>query len=195
MHVLQYRRNLPHLQPESTPLFITWRLWGSLPAIKQQKVLISDPTPGRIFAAKDRLLDKASGPKWLGDTRIAGFVATQIRRGNVDRGFYSLHAWVIMPNHVHLLFTPNLPVRKIMRWLKGSTANCANKVLRLTGSRFWQDESWDRSVRSGDELRRIVRYIEFNPVAARLVESPEDWPWSSASVMQDAQAEAPVPHS
>lgn len=45
---------------------------------------------------------------------------------------------------------------------------------------FWQDESYDHWVRSGEEFERIVRYIEANPVRAGLLERVEDWRWSSA---------------
>jgi len=50
---------------------------------------------------------------------------------------------VVMPNHVHLLILPQVPVAQLMRWLKGSTAREANRILGRTGQPFWQDESWD----------------------------------------------------
>ncbi len=109
----------------------------------------------------------------------------------MGRRFYALHAWAIMPNHVHMLMTPDVSVAKIMRWLKGSTARYANRVLGLTGSVFWQDESWDRWIRSDEEFRRIRRYIEFNPVSAGLVQRPEEWAWSSAA-RGGAPAKAPL---
>ncbi|HEX8847496.1 MAG TPA: hypothetical protein VF791_22830, partial [Pyrinomonadaceae bacterium] len=65
--------------------------------------------------------------------------------------------------------------------IKGFTAREANKLLNLTGQPFWQDESYDRWVRDETELKRIIRYIEHNPVSAGLVAKPEDWPWSSAT--------------
>ena len=53
-------------------------------------------------------------------------------------------------------------------------------MLGFTGQPFWQDESYDRLVRDGEEFQRIVRYIETNPVNAGLVAMPEEFPWSSA---------------
>jgi type I restriction enzyme R subunit/putative DNA methylase len=103
-----------------------------------------------------------------------------IEYGQARLGFYSVHAFVVMSNHVHLLFTPSTDVPRIMRGLKGVTAYRANQVLGRKGQRFWQDESFDHWVRSGIEFDRIVSYIEFNPVKAGLVELPGDWPWSSA---------------
>jgi putative transposase len=45
---------------------------------------------------------------------------------------------------------------------------------------FWQAESYDHCVRDDDELEQIIQYVEFNPVKARLVDQPEQWPFSSA---------------
>jgi hypothetical protein len=45
---------------------------------------------------------------------------------------------------------------------------------------FWQNESYDHVVRNEEEFRRIQRYIELNPVRAGLVESAEEFRWSSA---------------
>ena len=84
-----------------------------------------------------------------------------------------------MPNHVHILIRPQTATSSITRWLKGSTARKANLILDRTGEPFWQDESYDRWVRNEGEWSRIVRYIEYNPVAAGFVQTPEQWLWSS----------------
>ena len=86
-----------------------------------------------------------------------------------------------MPNHVHLLILPRVPVPKITHWIKGRTAREANLLLGRTGEPFWQDESYDHWVRTGQELGRIATYIEANPVSAGLTATPEEWPWSSAA--------------
>jgi REP element-mobilizing transposase RayT len=94
-------------------------------------------------------------------------------------GRYDNHAWVIMPNHVHLLLTAHLDVSEVLRSLKGSTARQANLLLHRSGQPFWHDESYDHLVRNVDEFRRIKRYIENNPFAG-LVTSPEEYRWCSA---------------
>jgi REP element-mobilizing transposase RayT len=68
----------------------------------------------------------------------------------------------------------------IMRWLKGRTSRVANHVLGRTGTAFWQNESFDHWVRSGEELQGLIAYVENNPVKAGLVETKEQWRWSSA---------------
>ena len=168
-------------------MFLTWRLWGSLPAVRERTAY---PTPGHAFVAADRALDRhGSGPRWLNDPRIAGFVAESIQSGENQRRFYELRAWVVMPNHVHLLILPQVAVPAITRWLKAWTARRANHLLGRTGQPFWQDESYDHWVRNRQERDRIIRYIEENPVSAGLVASAELWPWSSAA----GQAEPPAP--
>jgi putative transposase len=183
----EYRRRLPHFQPEHAYLFLTWRLWGSLPRRAESMVY---PTPGHAFVAQDRALDRCvSGPQWLKNPEIAELVAQAIVRGQYQRQFYELYAWVVMPNHVHLLILPKVAVAVLMRWLKGSTARRANQVLGRTGLPFWQDESYDHYLRRASQVDRTIAYIEENPVSAGLVCSPELWRWSSAS----RQAEAPAP--
>ena len=100
-------------------------------------------THGHAFVAADRVFDRrTSGPLWLRDDRIADLVAHAILIGDCERRSYDLAAWVVMPNHVHLLILPLVPVPVLMRWLKGSTARAANQLLGRTGQAFWQDESF-----------------------------------------------------
>jgi putative transposase len=125
----------------------------------------------------DRLLDESrTGPLYLSDARIAEVVASAI----LDSADYELHAWAVMPNHVHLLVTPHVELPKLMQRLKGRTARYANQLLNRTGQSFWQDESYDHLVRNGEEFRKIERYIVNNPVKAGLVAVAELYRWSSA---------------
>ena len=183
----EYRRRLPHCHPIDANLFLTWRLWGSLPANADDTLYA---TPGRAFAAQDRVLDRrATGPLWLKDPRIADLVSNAILVGECERHYYQLQAWVVMPNHVHLLILPLVATPALMRWLKGSTARGANQILGHTGQPFWQDESYDHYLRSSSQMDRTIAYIEENPVSAGLVCSAERWRWSSAGW----QATPPAP--
>ena len=124
----EYRRRLPHFHPDDTYLFLTWRLAGSLPARKDATTVFA--TPGHAFAAYDRVLDRrVSGPLWLKNPRIADLVSGAILIGDVEDISIIFRAWVVMPNHVHLLLLPLAPVQVLMRWLKGSTARRANLIL------------------------------------------------------------------
>jgi putative transposase len=172
-----YERHLPHWQPEDAALFITWRLLGSLPRIPAP---IQYNKPGAEFARVDRELDKAlTGPKWLQDGRVAQAVVDTLKYGEQHLHLYELQAWVLMANHVHILINPSAELPKITKSIKNFSARRANEILGLTGP-FWQDESFDRWVRSPEERDRIADYIETNPVSAGLVSRVEDWRWSSA---------------
>jgi len=175
----QYERKLPHIQPENRYLFVTWRLYGSLP----RHVLYDQyTTQGHAFVAHDRALaEDRKGPTWLENPSVAEIVAQAILHGADSRKFYELYPWVIMSNHVHLLILPLVAIATITRWLKGSTAHEANRLLGRTGYPFWQAESYDRYVRDEREFVRIANYIEANPVSAGLVASPELWPFPNAS--------------
>jgi REP element-mobilizing transposase RayT len=96
-------------------------------------------------------------------------------------GIYQLHAFVVMPNHVRLLVTPTIALPRIMKSLKGITARRATAMLTLTGTPFWQEESYDHLVRDEHEFKKISHYIEENPVRAGLVKTSSDHRWSSAA--------------
>ena len=111
--VPEYRRRLPHFHPNDSHLFLTWRLWGSLPSGTEKAA--PHLTPGQAFAAVDHSLDRlASGPLWLKDQRIAKRVSHAVLIGADERRFYDLRAWVVMPNHVHLLILPLVSVPRLM---------------------------------------------------------------------------------
>ena len=95
---------------------------------------------------------------------------------------YRLGAWVVMPNHVHVVLwpMPNHTLSRIVQSWKRFTAREANKLLSRTGQDFWQPESFDHWIRNDEEHERCCRYVMNNPVKARLCPAPEDWRWSSA---------------
>jgi putative transposase len=145
-------------------------------------VLLKDPDPGRAFAREDRALGRTqSGPQWLKNPQVAEMFVKALRHGETDRQIYELFAWVLMPNHVHVVCRPKEPLPEVMRWLKSTTGNRANQLLGQTGQRFWQREYYDHWIRSEPELCKLIRYVEQNPVSAGLVTEQEDWPWSSAA--------------
>ena len=101
---------------------------------------------------------------------------------------YTLIAYTIMPNHVHLLIKTNTnindeniggktmdyPLANTLRLLKGSTARKCNLLLKRDGP-FWHHESYDHVVRDEKELFRIIEYILNNPVKVGLAKSSMNW--------------------
>src|SRR5438270_9415234 len=113
----------------------------------------------RAFAAMDRLLDEArAGAVYLRQPAVANMIVEAIHYNANVRGHYQLHAFVVMPNHVHLLATPAVALPKLTKSLKGITARRANAMLALTGSPFWQEESSDHLVRHLPEFEKIRNY-------------------------------------
>ena len=175
-----YQRNLPHWHPEGRAIFLTWRLHGSLPSSFVHRLRTLSKAPGKQFLEADERLDAGlTRPRWLSDPEIAGYAEDAIERG-AELGCFLLHAYVVMPNHVHLLLEPHVPLPRITMGIKGASARDANRMLGRAGKPFWQDESFDHWVRSGAQLDRIRSYIHGNPVKAGFVKHPADWPWSSA---------------
>jgi REP element-mobilizing transposase RayT len=181
-----YRRRLPHLYETDQPVFLTWRLHDSLPS---HRVFPRDTlSSGKAFAAMDRLLDETCGGAfYLRQPAIADMIVEAIQYNADILGHYLLHAFVVMPNHVHLLATPAVALSKLTKSLKGITANRANAISTLTGSLFWQEarlrvlgKSYDHLVRHEGEFEKIQNYIEENPVRAGLVREASEYRWSSA---------------
>ncbi len=117
---------------------------------------------------------------------------------------YDLFAYVVMPDHAHMLIRPlskNKPETHIWRYsghvysiseitqaLKGYTAHRINKLLNRQG-RFWQGETYDRYLRSDEDFWEKVRYIHENPVRSGLVTRAEDYRWSSLNTIYSGRKE------
>src|ERR1035438_5514677 len=176
--MIHHERRLPHWDLVGEPMFVTFRLHGSLPVGRAFPPALL--TNGKAFVVMDRFLDRAdTGPRHLGMPEIAELVAKCLRDGEQRFHRYALHSFVVMPNHVHMLVTPSVVSAKWLGPLKGFTVYQANRILGRTGT-FWQQESYDHVVRSDAGLERVRRYIENNPVKAGLAATAEDYRWSSA---------------
>ena len=104
---------------------------------------------------------------------------------------YWLHCAVVMPDHVHLVFTlyDQARLADILQRIKSVSAHAA-------GRRLWQREYFDRMLRCDEDLRRKCEYVCDNPVRAGLVVSAGDyrWIWRSWVEGELAPAGAPAPH-
>ena len=128
----------------------------------------------------DAALDGGAGACLLARREIAGLVEAVLRRR--DGMAYDLHAYVVMPNHVHALITQRDSHRlaDIVQAWKSVSAKAINAKLGRTG-RLWQREYHDRFMRDEGHFERTRAYIEMNPVIAGLASAPEEWPFSSGA--------------
>ena len=132
------------------------------------------------YAKIEKQLNSNEGNCWLKNPQVARFVAEALRYFNGKR--YELHAWIIMPNHVHVLLTTfdGEDLSAVTHSWKSYTANRANQFLRRSG-RFWEPESFDRLVKSERHFEFCIRYILNNPVKAGLCSDPFQWGWYGIS--------------
>ncbi len=169
---------LPHWEQAGASFFLTFRLADSLPGHLVKKIetekatwLARHPEPWdprteaeyhRLYsAAIDRLLDAGHGHCLLSQEGHASIVSSALQFFDRDR--YWLHSFVVMPNHVHLLFTigasHHLP--DLVRSWKRHTAREINKLRKGSGS-IWQRDYFDRIIRDSTHFVRVVRYIRGN---------------------------------
>ena len=108
------------------------------------------------------------------DPRVAETVANALQQFHGQR--YRLLAWCVMPNHVHVVFSPlgHHQLQAILHTWKSFSAKEANSLLGRTGH-FWQREYFDHLVRSQSSLAKIINYVKHNPEKAGL----KDWRWVS----------------
>jgi putative transposase len=171
---------LPHRDEPGLVQFVTFRLADAFPIELRSEwealLKIEDDRKRRIEL--EAYLDKGRGQCHLGRADIAALVENSLLfRHEIE---YELRAWVIMPNHVHLLFlVQEVPMSRLVDAWKGFTAKAANKLLGRKGQ-FWQEGYWDTYMRDEKHEVQTRHYIERNPTKAKLVAFAKEWPWSSA---------------
>ncbi len=183
--------HLPHWRIPGATYAVTFRLQDSLPqsvrqnyqqkkeiltarlntllAQKESRSILDSLTAIRSEIANlqetilESALNQCHGECHLKRPEIAKVVLDALKFFNQSR--YELHAWSIMPNHVHVLLRPEngYELEKIIHSWKSFTAKQANEILRQKGT-FWQEEYYDHLVRDGEDFMHQVRYILENPV-------------------------------
>lgn len=164
---------LPHWQQGEVMQFVTFRLGDAMPMGKlkvwkeeRETWLRWHPEPWDEKTAKeyyrkftDRLegwLDQGAGSCLLKEPANRELLEATLMHDHPDRA--ELRSWVIMPNHVHLLFTPKVPIEKLMKSWKGVSAR------RIGRGSIWQKNYRDTLIRDGGHFGNAVRYIRRNPV-------------------------------
>jgi len=174
------RGYLPHYDSSNVIQVITYRLVDSLPKkVVDEIELELRINPSNKNIKLDRFLDKGYGECYLRQPQIAEIVEAGFKYFHESR--YRLIAWVVMPNHVHVIVEPygNFQIGTIVHSWKSYTANVCNKVIGKKGA-FWFPDFWDRYIRNTDHFYGAIEYIHLNPVKAGLAKNPEDWLFSSA---------------
>jgi len=186
------RGYLPHFDVPGVVQFISFRLADSLPQERRHEwdpiLLIEDQRDSRTRL--EEYLDLGHGACELAIPAIAQ------RMENIllfdDNRRCRLLAWVIMPNHVHVLVEIwTTPLGKLVQCWKKLVTDFVNARLHRTGQ-WWQEDYFDRYMRDDAHFQKTVHYIEWNPVKAGLVKEPKEWPWSSAKWRPEGYGLQPV---
>ena len=181
-----YERNLPHWRQEGVTYFTTFRLADSIPAgrlrelaaLREQWERLNPPPRSEdqwqeisrtTFEHIERWLDGCSGCCVLQESFAADIVEQKLKHfAGVQ---YELGAFVIMPNHVHVLVRPfsdaEQPLEAIEQAWKTHSSRGVNRARGVEGQ-LWQPESFDRIVRDEEHLWRCLQYIGSNPRRATL---------------------------
>lgn len=184
--------NLPHWSCDGAIYHVSLRLADSVPLAvcegwkhEREEIIAHAASVGRPLTDEEELQLQNLYSERIENYLDAGHGACHLRQPEIARMLisallffcgqrYALHAWCLMPNHIHIVFLP-LPgwtPAKILRSFSSYTAHEANKILGLTGQ-FWQHEPYDHIIRSPREYAFQVRYVWENPDKAAL----RNWPW------------------
>lgn len=179
------RGYLPHFDAPNVTQFVTFSLRDAFPVTRRREweALLKEGDETLCKRKLEAWLDRGHGECWLRHPEIAERVEQVLRAG--DGHIYRLHAWTLMPNHVHLAVEVwQAPLSHLLQQWKGRSAREANKELKRQGP-FWEREYFDTLIRDEAHLRQAIRYTENNPVKAGFVREPGHWLWSSARYRDD----------
>ncbi|MHB1357361.1 MAG: REP-associated tyrosine transposase [Anaerolineae bacterium] len=186
-------KHLPHIDQPNLIQEITIRLHDSMPShvrAEWREYLQLDPQDKYLWV--QHYIDAGKGSCLLGSAAVATLVERCLLDGDGTR--YSLLAWVVMPNHVHMLVrtTAGWSLSKVMQSLKGYSTKLINQVLNRSGQ-VWQGDYYDRFIRNQEHLQSTTRYIHNNPVMAGLATTPREWRFSSARFVNEVDETYHVP--
>jgi len=118
----------------------------------------------------------------IGDSRerMENFVRTLLRTLGEGCSVRQIHAWVVLPNHYHLLgdIPDVMAVKKQLGEVHGRTSHEWNRQESLIGRKVWF-RALETKIKNDRHFWATVNYIHQNPIKHRCVSSLQDWPWSS----------------
>ena len=146
------RGYLPHRDAPGLIQFLTFRLYDGFPVSRrvEWEALFRIEDDRQRRNQLEGYLDRGHGECWLRQPEIATVVQSAL--WHFDGIRYQLLAWVVMPNHVHVLIQVwQTPLARILQSWKGFIAREANKLLHRQGT-FWEREYWDTFMRNEEQI-------------------------------------------
>ncbi len=207
-----YRRGLPHWRYAGASYFLTFRLGDSLPAgvvqagqraadlweksLEAERLALggqlSEATRQayrdfrwKAWVKMESLLDGGEGACVMRDPMVRRIVREGLLHFEGQR--CHLAAFVVMPNHVHVLCQPweGWALENLVGSWKKHTTGKMNRLLGQSGA-LWQHETYDRIIRDGGHFRRVVRYISRNPARAGLQQGEAEV-WINPALLRPEQ--------
>jgi len=174
---------LPHCEAGGRPQMITIRLHDSLPTDVLRR-LQAEADEQRRRQLTEQYLDRGLGSCALRHPKAGKIIKEALEFYDGDA--YTLGDWVVMPNHIHFVYTqPNRPVGKICKDFKSYTGLMINRLVGRSG-KLWQRDYHDRYARDAGHLSNMRFYTLLNPVKAKLADDPFDWEFSSVHEYEPA---------
>jgi hypothetical protein len=182
--VERHENRLPHWEQDGATYFVTFRLadaiaqdrldawraereawlkWNTAPWSPRQEQEYHERFTARIEA----WLDEGTGSCVLRQQAVREIVGRSLLHFDGTRHWQ--HSWVVMPNHVHVLFSTiaGYKLENVLQSWKGFSAHEVNRLLNQRGV-FWMKDYFDRMIRDSQHFWRCARYIRRNPEKARL---------------------------
>jgi putative transposase len=161
------------------------------PSIMSKPSRPSDPSKATGEPRTFFVTTKTSGARSLLQTDRMASLLIDVLRSYVRANKFTIHDFVIMPNHVHILLTipGSMTLEKAMQLIKGNFSLRAGRELGFRNE-IWQRGFSDVRVTDEQSFRQHREYIENNPVKAGLVASPEEFPFGSAYLKERKRAGA-----
>jgi putative transposase len=114
------------------------------------------------------------------DEPLCRVVTSQLLRSAATHGF-AVTAYCLMPDHAHVLVEAERPEADFVKWVNLWRQLSGFWERQRTGEFLWQEGYWDHTLRDDESALAVAAYIVLNPVRARLVTSPDQYPFTGSS--------------
>ncbi len=155
---MQYK-HLPHIDMLGYYQFITFRTHASTDEYLKRLSLQNISNSKKQFEIDD-YLDNSQKGSYL-NNEVLVWMSDFLK--SKDKVLYELIAFVIMPNHIHLLIKPFKKLATVLHSIKGSSAKIINEMINKDG-KFWAKDYYDKAIRDEKHFNTVYNYIKNNPL-------------------------------
>jgi putative transposase len=129
--------------------------------------------------------------KFFTNSKICDWLLN-ILRANAASHLFAIHAYCLMPDHVHLLVEGLQPESDLMQFIRSIKMKTSTPIETKTGKALWQKKFYDHILRNNDSPESVAWYIWMNPVRANLCRVPEQYPFLGSFTGKWSQTSKPA---